>query len=158
MFNYEHVLLYQDKLRVPGNPDLLLQLIRNVHDQPSSEHPGIRRPIDMLRRDYYIQRSKAPRDKYNGRVVPAAILTQRWTDISMEFITGLPDSEGHNAICTVVDRLTRERHYIACTAIDEGTSAEATADILLHSRDCDRFPGPRALFRPISQVPRESLI
>lgn len=50
----------------------------------------------------------------------------------MAFITGLPDSEGHNAICTLVDNLTRERHYIACTAIDEGTSAESTADVLLH--------------------------
>ena len=30
----------------------------------------------------------------------------------MEFITGLPDLEGYNAIYTVIDRLIKERHYI----------------------------------------------
>jgi len=143
------ILLYRNKLWVPGNPDLLVRLIREVHDQPSSGHPGIHRTTDLLRRNYYwpymrraveqyirncysCQRSKAPRDKYNGQLVPVAIPTQRWTDISMDFITGLPESDQKNAICTVIDKLTRERHYIACTATDEGTSAEATADILLH--------------------------
>ena len=32
----------------------------------------------------------------------------------MDFITSLPDSEGYNAICTVIDRLIKERHYIPC--------------------------------------------
>ena len=50
----------------------------------------------------------------------------------MDFITGLPlSTEGYNAILTVIDRLSKERHYIPCTAGDEGTSAEETAKLLL---------------------------
>lgn len=85
-----------------------------------------------IRNCYSCQRSKAPRDKYNEQLIPVAISTQRWIDISMDFIIGLPESNRKNAICTVIDKLSRERHYIACTATDEGTSAEATTNILLH--------------------------
>src|SRR5208282_4692935 len=34
-------------------------------------------------------------------------------------------------ILTVVDRLSKERHYIPCTAGEEGTSAEETAKLFL---------------------------
>ena len=36
-----------------------------------------------------------------------------------------------NAICTLIDKLSTERHYAPCQATDEGTSAEATAQILV---------------------------
>ena len=49
----------------------------------------------------------------------------------MDYVTGLPESEGHNAIFTIVDRLTKERHYVLCTAAEDGTSAEATAGLLI---------------------------
>lgn len=144
----EGALYHQDKLWVPNDPSILVPLLREVHDQPASGHPGIHRTIELLRRNYYwpnmrkevdqyirncysCHGSKAPRDKYNGLLVPASIPTQRWTDITMDFITGLPDSDSCNAICTIVDKLTRERHYEPCTATDEGTSAEATAEILI---------------------------
>ncbi len=47
----------------------------------------------------------------------------------MDSIVGLPQSEGHDAFLVVVDRLTKERHYIPCTATDESTSAEYTAEM-----------------------------
>ena len=49
----------------------------------------------------------------------------------MDFITGLPVSEGFDTICSIMDRLSKERHYALCIATDRGTSAEATADILM---------------------------
>ena len=49
----------------------------------------------------------------------------------MDFITGLPLSEGKNAILTVICRLTKERHYIPCSTDDEGTTAEKTAELML---------------------------
>ena len=49
----------------------------------------------------------------------------------MDFIVGLPQAQGSNAICTIIDRLSKERHYVPCTATDKGTSTEATAEILI---------------------------
>lgn len=49
----------------------------------------------------------------------------------MDFITGLPDSGGYNAICTIIDRLSKERHYVPCHWGEGGTSTEETIWILL---------------------------
>ena len=87
--------------------------------------------IRFVRNCRTCQRSKAPRDKYNELLHPLPIPTERWQDISMDFITGLPEVNGRNAILTVVDRLSKERHFLPCTALDEGTSAEATAGLLI---------------------------
>jgi len=50
----------------------------------------------------------------------------------MDFIIELPKFDQKNAICIVIDKLTRERHYIACIVTNKGTFAKATTNILLH--------------------------
>jgi len=142
-------ILYRgDLLWVPSDEHLQMKLIREVHDQPSIGHPGILRTVKVIRRYYYwpsmrktigryirncyiCQRSKAPRDKSNELLHPLPIPEQRWKDIAMNFITGLPPSEGKNAILTVICRLSKERHYIPCFTDDEGTTAEKTAELML---------------------------
>ncbi len=142
-------ILYRgDLLWVPFDEHLQMKLIREVHDQPSIGHLGILRTVEAIRRYYYwpsmrktidryirncyiCQRSKAPRDKFNGLLHPLPIPEQRWKDIAMDFITGLPPSEGKNAILTVICRLSKERHYIPCSTDDEGTTAEKTAELML---------------------------
>ena len=49
----------------------------------------------------------------------------------MDFIIGLPTFEGYDAILAFIDRCTKERYYILCTADEEGTFAENTAYMLL---------------------------
>jgi len=39
---------------------------------------------------------------------------QPWQYISVDFVTGLPRSKGFDAICMVVDRLTKNMHLIPC--------------------------------------------
>ncbi len=78
------------------------------------------------------RRAKAPRDKKFGELEPWPIPEQRWKDVAMDFVTGLPESQGMNAILTVTDRLPKARHFIACRAGELGTSSEVTAKMLLH--------------------------
>jgi len=48
----------------------------------------------------------------------------------MDFVTGLPLYKNIDAILIVVDRLSKERYYIAYKAREEGTTAEQTARLL----------------------------
>ena len=140
------VLYKQGLLWVPES--LQTQVLQEIHDQPASGHPGVTRSIHMLKRHFYwpgctadvkqyvrnchpCQRSKAPRNKPNGLLVPLPIPEKRWQDIAMDFITGLPKSEGYNAICTIIDRLTKERHYVPCHWGENGTFTEATVWIMI---------------------------
>ena len=68
-----------------------------------------------IRNCHICSRPKAPRDQYNGLLKPLLILIRPWTDVALDFVTGLLYSNSYNAVLTVIDRLTKERHYILCT-------------------------------------------
>ena len=51
--------------------------------------------------------------KPTGLFQPLPVPTQMWTDISMDFIEGLPSSNGYTAIMVVVDRLKKYAHFVA---------------------------------------------
>jgi len=144
----DEILYKGSQLWVPFNELLQMNLIREVHDQPSVDHPDILRTVKVIKRNYYwpfmrktidryirncyiCQRSKAPRDKSNGLLQSLPIPEQRWQDIAMDFITDLSDSSEYNAILTIICRLSKERHYIPCITDDEGTTAEKTAEMLI---------------------------
>ena len=47
-----------------------------------------------------------------GLVQPLAIPDQAWTNISMDFIEGLPRLEGKDCIKVVVDRFSKFSHFM----------------------------------------------
>ncbi|KAL0313078.1 UNVERIFIED_CONTAM: Transposon Ty3-G Gag-Pol polyprotein [Sesamum radiatum] len=65
---------------------------------------------------------------YPGLLQLLAIPTQAWASISMDFIEGLPKSEGKDCILVVVDRLTKYVHFLALT---HPFSAETVARIFM---------------------------
>ena len=61
------------------------------------------------------QQNKVEIIKTPSLLQPFSIPRQRWTEVSMDFITCLPNSEGKSVIMVVVDILTKYAHFCALT-------------------------------------------
>lgn len=59
------------------------------------------------------QRNKDEHTFPAGLLQPLPIPNQKWESISMDFITGLPKTQGKDCIYVVVDRLTKYARFIA---------------------------------------------
>jgi len=46
-------------------------------------------------------------------LMPNKVPNRPWEIISMDLITQLPESNGYNAICVIIDRLTKRAHFIS---------------------------------------------
>ncbi|XP_045922098.1 uncharacterized protein LOC123981380 isoform X2 [Micropterus dolomieu] len=51
-----------------------------------------------------------------------------WSHIALDFVTGLPPSQGNNTILTIVDRLSKSVHFVALPKLP---TARETADLLV---------------------------
>jgi len=58
------------------------------------------------------QRNKVIRHKKYGLLEPLEVPMRPWTAISMDFIVGLPKSEGYRKIWVIVDRFSKMAHFI----------------------------------------------
>ena len=56
------------------------------------------------------------REARQGILRPLPVPEHAWQDISMDFVTHLPTSQGFDSILVIVDCLTKMRHLIACQA------------------------------------------
>ena len=144
--NVDGRLHYRGRLYVPNYHVLQLHLCRLHHDSPHAGHLDIGNTYEFLHRNYYwpnmqgvvkkyvrhcnmCKRSKGSRFKKQGVFWPLSVPDQRWQDISIDFVTGIPTVKGANAICKIVDRLSKERHHIAT---DKEIDAERLADLFVH--------------------------
>ena len=136
---------YQGLFYVPDYHAFQMHLCKLHHDTPIAGHLGIGNTYELLHRSYYwpdmqgfvqqyirhchiCKRSKSSRFKKQGVLQPLAIPEQRWQDISIDLVTGIPEVHGCDAILNVVDRLSKERHYIGTT---KELNAEGLADLFL---------------------------
>ena len=127
----EDGLLYFNSLvYIPDYSSLRLDILHSVHD--AAGHFGQFKTFEQLTRNYWwpgcrafvkdyvsscdtCQRSKVSRQKPSGFLQPLPIPEKPWTSISWDFITDLPrTTNGNTCILVVVDRLTKEAHFIPC--------------------------------------------
>nr|KAJ0228165.1 hypothetical protein LSAT_V11C100046520 [Lactuca sativa] len=123
-------LMYKGRLVIPQKSELIPKLLKEFHDSVMGGHAGELRTYQRLAAEWYwvgmrksvqkhvqacvvCQTQKALTTHPAGLLQPLPLPSQVWDEISMDFIEGLPNSHGYNAILVVVDRLTKYSHFIA---------------------------------------------
>jgi Integrase core domain len=61
-------------------------------------------------------RGKSYLEKPAGKLMPNPIPDALWLDISVDFITGLPEAQGYDAILVVCDCYSKQVHIIPTTS------------------------------------------
>src|SRR6266536_2677299 len=143
---YTGILLYQGKVVVPDVDYLRTHLIREVHDQISTAHPGRDKTYQLLRDRYYwrgmftdvdqyvcnchpCRRASSPRDKTPGLLQPLPVPDHPWQHISMDFNSFNRDKHGYDNVLVVMDRLSKESISIPC---HKTTTAEEMASLFIY--------------------------
>ncbi|XP_057696537.1 retinoic acid receptor RXR-gamma-B isoform X2 [Corythoichthys intestinalis] len=137
----------------PGTPAGLLfvpqglrgEVIHWSHASRFAGHPGCRRTLALLARKFWwpqmrsdvgdyvaacvvCSTNKTPRRPPAGELLPLTVPTRPWSHISLDFITGLPPSQGKTTILTVVDRFSKMVRFITFPKLP---TAKETASALL---------------------------
>jgi len=143
----------QGKRYVPENNQLRLRLIQEHHETALAGYPGRAKTFDFLDRQYYwnemrkqvdqyvqnshsCQRLRTTRHATFGVLLPLSVPEKPWEDISMDFVVGLHECEGFDAVWVVVDRRSKMRHFISCH-----TTIDAVGLAKLFLREVERLHG-----------------
>lgn len=103
---------------------LRTKIIQSVHDSPVYGHPGRDSTTAIVARDFYwplqsrhvrqflrncdhCGRNKVWREHKHGLLRPLPVPDQFFQEISMDFMTDLPDSEGNRYLWVIKDRLSK---------------------------------------------------
>ena len=133
---------------VPDCADLRKTLLFDSHDAPAAGHRGYAKTLARLSASYVWKGMAAEVQKYCsacpvciaqkgttqlpiGKLQPLPIPSQKWADISLDFIVSLPlSSGGHDTCLVVTDRLTK---MVVCVATHSTATAPEIARLFLGS-------------------------
>lgn len=123
-------LFYKGRLVLSRNSQFIKQILREYHDGVIGGHLGILKTIKHIQQAFYWPKMKMDVKKYVAEcsvcqqhkystLKPAGLLQPIefpkliWSEVSMDFIEGLPKSEGVNVILVVVDILSKYAHFLS---------------------------------------------
>ena len=138
-------LYYKNRLVVPKNSPQVEMILKEFHDSSWGGHSGNFRTYKRISELFYWEGMRnaiqhyvkgceiCQRNKYEtlnpaGLLQPLPIPTAIWSDLSMDFVGGLPRSQGYDTIMVVVDRLSKYAHFIPLT---HPYTAKEVAEIFL---------------------------
>jgi hypothetical protein len=116
---------------VPNVKELKAKILHEAHESAYSIHLGGNKMYHDLKATYWwygmkrdvavyvalcdtCQRVKAEHQRPAGILQPLQVPEWKWEEIAMDFIVGLPRTRsGYDSIWVIVDRLTKEAHFIA---------------------------------------------
>ncbi|KAF9696002.1 hypothetical protein EKO04_006265 [Ascochyta lentis] len=118
-------LCYRGRVWVPNSDALRTKIINDAHHSLIAGHPGRGNMYAILSRAYfwpgmstalrrYVEncdicgRTKPWRELKQGLLKPLPLPDRIWKEISMDFITDLPESEGNYNLMVVTDRLSKD--------------------------------------------------
>lgn len=121
------------------------QVLQWGHSSKLTCHPGFHRTLAFLKQRFWwpsmskdtrsfvaacstCARSKSNHQAPAGLLDPLSIPSRPWSHISVDFVTGLPESDGNTTILTVVDRFSKAVHYVPLPKLP---SATETANLLV---------------------------
>ncbi|QRV77936.1 Retrotransposable element Tf2 protein [Ceratobasidium sp. AG-Ba] len=127
------LLIFKNKIYVPNDKSIRKDILTSRHDNMAAGHPGQFRTLELVNQKYYWKSLKKSvndyvsncesciRNKHSnqlppGLLNPIELPSRPWDHINYDLITGLPESEGFDAILTVVDRMSRMVHFIPTTS------------------------------------------
>ena len=119
------------QMYVPDNDSLCMHIISSHHDSPVAGHLGYQKTQELIERQYYwpglasdvrsyvaqcnrCARFKGSNMKPASSAMPLQPSTLPWVDVSADFITDLPLSNGFDSILTVIDQFSKETEFIPC--------------------------------------------
>lgn len=138
----EDLLFFNNRIHVPDNHAIKLEILHQCHDSRLAGHPGRAKTYALVSRHYFwpgmraftktyvsgcqtCQRNKSPRHKPVGFLQPLPIPTGPWRSISMDAIVKLPASKDFDSIMVIVCRLTKMAHFLPFK--EEGFTSEHLA-------------------------------
>ena len=143
----EEGLLYTKgfRLYVPRHDSLRREVMRECHDSKWAGHPGVHRTLALAQDQFYwpdmrgdieayvktclvCQQDKLEQRRPGGQLEPLPIPTRPWESISMDFIHGLPKSEGCQTLMVVVDRFSKYGTFIPAS---KDCPAQEAAQLLM---------------------------
>ncbi|PKA46982.1 putative mitochondrial protein [Apostasia shenzhenica] len=125
-----NLLRWKGKLVIGSDFALRQQLIQMIHMGSMGGHSGFIPTLHKLKSMFHwkgmgkatkifiqecnvCQQNKYETSSKSGPLQPLPIPEKVWTNVSMDFIEGLPKSNGKDTIFVVVDRLSKYAHFMA---------------------------------------------
>jgi len=124
--------LKEGRVYVLKDEKLRGEIIWLYHNTPMAGHRGQWKMIELVTRNYWwpgmtkkvkryvegcdqCQRMKNRVEMLVGKLKPNQIPEKPWQHISVDFITKLLVSKGHDSILVVCDRFSKMSHFVATT-------------------------------------------